>query len=133
MGGSILVEEGYGMFGRKKKKQQVEEPMAAPQPEEKPTPAYLRDDYPYKAIGDPITDLDTIADSSEVYEIKCHECEMSIRSQGPNIKSTYERLMAGNGCLGCGNKDLVVRLVDMSAARKKMAETESEAAPAAGE
>ena len=50
-----------------------------------------------------------------VYEIKCNQCEMSIRSQGQNIRSTYER-MKDKGCLGCGNKNLVVKMVDMSKA-----------------
>ena len=80
-------------------------------PKEKPTPAFLREDYPYKAIGDPITDLDSL-EPSAIYEIKCHQCEMSIRSQGVNIKSTYERLVE-SGCIGCGNKELVVKKVDM--------------------
>lgn len=93
-------------------------PVPEPTPEEKPTPAYLRDDYPYKAIGDPIEDLTTLDDSSDVYEIWCDNCQTAICSQGVNIRSTYERLMAGNGCLGCGNKELVVRLVDMSKAPK---------------
>ena len=113
--------------------------------EEKPTPAYLRDDYPYKAIGEPITDLDSLI-PNELYEIKCNECEMSIRSQGVNIKSTYERLIngvtvknedgttrveGGKGCLGCGNKNLVVKRVDTSKmkeimeARKKKQEEEN--------
>lgn len=99
------------MFFNKKKQEEIKEEVK--KEEEKPTPAYLRDDYPYKAIGEPITDLDTLI-PNELYEIKCHKCEMSIRSQGVNIKSTYERLMNNKGCLGCGNKDLVVKLVDTS-------------------
>lgn len=83
-------------------------------PKEKPTPAYLRDDYPYKAIGEAITDMSQVKDGI-VYEIKCNQCEMSIRSQGQNIRSTYER-MKDKGCLGCGNKNLVVKMVDMSKA-----------------
>ena len=99
-------------FGKKKKNvPPVEEPK------EKPTPAYLRDDYPYKAIGEPITDMSQVKDGI-VYEIKCYQCEMSIRSQGQNIRSTYER-MKDKGCLGCGNKDLVVKMVDMSKAPKR--------------
>ncbi len=98
------------MFG-KKKNPSVEKPA------EKPTPAYLREDYPYQAIGDAITDLDSL-ESGLLYEIKCNQCEMSLRSQGQNIKKTYERLKE-NGCLGCGNKDLVVRKVDMSVAPKQ--------------
>ena len=91
---------------------------AAPQPatpkEEKPTPAFLREDYPYKAMGEAIEDLNGLEPTS-VYEIKCPACEMAIRSQGQNIKSTFERLQE-TGCIGCGNKKLVVRMVDMSAA-----------------
>ncbi len=81
-------------------------------PKEKPTPAYLRDDYPYKADGEAITDMSQVKDGV-VYEIKCHQCEMSIRSQGQNIRSTYERIK-DKGCIGCGNKNLVVKAVDMS-------------------
>ena len=81
-------------------------------PVEKPTPAYLREDYPYKAIGDAINDLDLL-EKCVLYEIKCNQCEMSLRSQGQNIKKTYERLKE-NGCLGCGNKNLVIKKVDMS-------------------
>lgn len=98
------------LFNRKKTNKNVTIPTAEP-PKEKPTPAFLREDYPYKAIGEPITDLDDL-DPSTVYEIKCHQCEMSIRSQGVNIKSTYERLKE-SGCIGCGNKELVVKEVDM--------------------
>ena len=64
------------------------------------------------------------------HEIKCPKCEMSIRSQGCNIKSTYERLMNENGCIGCGNHNLIIREVDMSrmaevqAARKAKMEAE---------
>ena len=81
---------------------------------EKPTPAYLREDYPYKAIGEAITDLDSLEPTGVLYEIKCPKCEMSIRSQGCNIKPTYERLMKENGCIGCENKELVVKMVDTS-------------------
>lgn len=98
------------MFG-KKKSEPVEKPA------EKPTPAYLREDYPYKAVGEAIADLDSLEDGV-LYEIKCHQCEMSLRSQGQNIKETYERLKE-NGCLGCGNKDLVLKKVDMSSAPKQ--------------
>ena len=93
----------------------------APQPEppkaEKPTPSFLREDYPYKAMGEALTDLDSLEPGS-VYEIKCPACEMSIRSQGQNIKGTFERLQS-SGCIGCGNKELMVRAVDMSAASTK--------------
>jgi len=101
-------------FGKKKKVEQ--QPFE--QPKEKPTPAFLREDYPYKAIGDRITDMSQVKDG-EIYEIKCHKCEMSIRSQGQNIRDTYERIK-DKGCLGCGNKDLVVKKVDMSKAPKNL-------------
>lgn len=95
------------MFGKKK-----EEPK--PQaPQEKPTPAFLRPDYPYQAIGEALKPEDCV--DGVVYEIKCHQCERSIRSQGQNIKSTYERLK-DSGCIGCGNKELVIKRVDMSKA-----------------
>lgn len=97
------------MFGKKKTEQSAK-------PTEKPTPAYLREDYPYQAIGDAITDLDLL-ENGALYEIKCNQCEMSFRSQGQNIKKTYERLKE-NGCLGCGNKDLILKKVDMTAATK---------------
>ena len=98
------------MFGKKNAA-----PQQAPEaPKEKPTPAFLREDYPFKAMGEALTDLDALEPSS-VYEIKCPACEMSIRSQGQNIKSTFERLK-DSGCIGCGNKELVVRAVDVSAA-----------------
>lgn len=95
------------MFGKKKE-------ATPPAPAEKPTPAFLREDYPYKTVGEALTDLDEL-ESGAVYEIKCPACEMSIRSQGVNIKSTFERLQS-TGCIGCGGKNLVVRKVDMSAA-----------------
>lgn len=55
---------------------------------------------------------------------------MAIRSQGANIRDTYARLMGGSGCIGCGNKELVVRLVDMSAAPQPAAEKVAPAEPA---
>ena len=103
------------------KKRKVETPPVE-EKKEKPTPAFLRPDYPYQAVGEAITDLDQLQ-PGVVYEIKCHQCEMSIRSQGQNIKSTYERLMAGNGCIGCGNKELVIKRVDMSKAPATTAAT----------
>ena len=96
----------------RKKKAPVDEKS-----QEKPMPAYLREDYPYNAVGGAITDLDFLEDGV-LFEIKCHQCEMSLRSQGRNIKKTYERLKE-NGCLGCGNKDLVLKKVDMSSAPKQ--------------
>lgn len=104
------------MLGKKKA-----EPTPAVEKKEKPTPAYLSGDYPYKAIGEPITDLDSLVQTGVLYEIKCPKCEMSIRSQGCNIKSTYEKLMSENGCIGCGNKELVVKRVDTSKKEAKKA------------
>lgn len=98
------------MFGKKKEPA----PPIAETPKEKPTPAFLREDYPYQATGEPIVDLDAL-ENGVVYEIKCHQCEMSIRSQGQNIRATYQRLK-DSGCIGCGNKELVIRRVDMSKA-----------------
>ena len=98
------------MFGKNK----AEPAIVVEEKKEKPTPAYLRDDYPYKAIGEPIKDLDSLEPTGVLYEIKCPKCEMSIRSQGCNIKSTYEKLMSENGCIGCENKELVVKRVDTS-------------------
>ena len=79
----------------------------------KPTPTFLREDYPYKAIGDEIKDINSIKNSNQVYEIKCNKCEMSVRSQGVNISSLVQR-MNSSGCIGCGNKNLVIKLVDIS-------------------
>ncbi len=98
------------MFGKTQKKDFT----VTEEKKEKPTPAFLRDDYPYKAVGEAITDLDSLEPNGVLYEIKCPKCEMSIRSQGCNIKPTYERLMKEKGCIGCGNKELVVKKVDMS-------------------
>lgn len=98
---------------------------------EKPTPAYLKDDYPFQAIGEPIVDLEKLKPNGVIYEIKCLDCEMSIRSQGDNVKSTYERMLngttvtagdgtshteGGKGCLVCGSRNFVIREVDMSRA-----------------
>lgn len=116
----VLPQPSEGVRGEKmfrKRDKKKEAPVAESAPEPKPTPAFLRPDYPYQAIGEPITDLDSL-EPHEVYEIKCHQCEMSIRTQGVNIKAQYERL-AESGCIGCGNKDLVVKKVDMSAAKKE--------------
>lgn len=98
------------MFGKKKASEDDKV-------QEKPTPAYLREDYPYKAVGEAITDLDSL-ENGVLYEIKCNQCDMSLRSQGQNIKKTYERLKE-SGCLGCGNKDLILKKVDMTAAPKQ--------------
>ena len=114
------------MFGKKK---QVSHSFE--EKKEKPTPAYLKDDYPFAAIGEPITDLENLKSNGVIYEIKCLDCGMSIRSQGDNIKSTYERMLngesvtaddgttrteGGKGCLVCGSRNFVIREVDMSRA-----------------
>ncbi len=96
------------MFGKKK---EVTPPVE--EKKEKPTPAYLRPDYPYKAVGEAL-EVGAVEDGV-VYEIKCNKCEMSIRSQGQNIRSTWNRIK-DSGCIGCGNKELVIKRVDMSAA-----------------
>ena len=95
----------------KKKEEPVVEQKA-----EKPTPPYLRDDYPYKAVGEALKPED--CQEGVVYEIWCSQCQMSIRSQGQNIRAQYERLMSGNGRIGCGNKELAIRRVDMSASTR---------------
>ena len=124
------------MFGKKKQAAESVKENVKEEVKEKPMPAYLREDYPYKAIGEPITDLDTLVPTGVLYEIKCPKCELSIRSQGLNIKPTYDRMLkgvevtdedgavrteGGKGCIGCGNRELVVRRVDMS----KMAEVKA--------
>ena len=95
-----------------KKKEQNAAPVEMQK--EKPVPAYLRPEYPYQAIGEPITDPKLLKETGILYEIKCPQCEMSIRSQGVNIRRTYEKMMKENGCIGCGNKELIIREVDMS-------------------
>lgn len=99
------------MFGKQKK---VEEPLVE-QKVEKPTPAYLREDYPHKAVGGALK-VEEVVDGVG-YEIWCDKCQMSIRSQGQNIRGQWERLK-DSGCIGCGNKNLIIRKVDMSAAGK---------------
>ena len=37
---------------------------------EKPTPAYLREDYPYKAVGEAITDLDSLEQHGVLYVLE---------------------------------------------------------------
>lgn len=81
-------------------------------------PSFLQDDYPYKACKEIITQPDSIQPDL-VYEIKCSICEMSIRTQGVNIQSTYKRIVSKDGCIGCGNKDIIIRQIDMTKASKK--------------
>ena len=82
---------------------------------EKPKPFYLSDDYPFKAIGNELGANDVLEENS-LYEIKCPACEASLRTQGVNVKETYNRLAKGQGCLCCGNKELVIKKIDTSAA-----------------
>ena len=98
-------------------KKKTEEPVVE-QKVEKPTPAYLRDDYPYKAVGEALKPED--CQEGVVYEIWCGQCQISIRSQGQNIRAQWERLRE-SGCIGCGSKELVIRKVDMSAVAKAAA------------
>ena len=51
------------MLGKKK----AQSSPVSEEKKEKPTPAYLRDDYPYKAIGEPITDLDGLEPTGVLY------------------------------------------------------------------
>ena len=91
------------------------------------TPTFCRENYPYKAVGDGITEFDSLDPHGVLYEIKCPKCEMSIRSQGCNVKWVYEKLLkgvlvkdeddsvrteGGKGCIGCGSRELVVKRVD---------------------
>lgn len=54
------------MFGKKK----VPVSPVAEEKKEKPTPAYLKEDYPYKAIGDRITDLDSLVQTGVLYVLE---------------------------------------------------------------
>lgn len=121
------------MFGKNK----IAAAPAVEEKKEKPTPAFLRENYPYKAMGEAIADLESLIPNGVLYEIKCPKCEMSIRSQGCNIKRVLGKLLdgvevknedgttrteGGKGCIGCGNRELIVKMVDMS----KMAEVKAE-------
>ena len=79
----------------------------------KPMPAYLLSDYPYQASGEVIADPDTLQSSKVLYEIKCSDCEMSIRAQGDKVRHTYDLLMNSNGCIGCNNRSLTIRKIDI--------------------
>ena len=79
----------------------------------KPTPAYLLSDYPYQASGEVVADPDTLQSSKVLYEIKCAECGMGIRAQGDKVRHTYDRLMKSNGCIGCNNRSLTIRKIDI--------------------
>lgn len=109
---------------------------------EKPAPTFLEEDYPYKAAGSVITDLDSLEHHGVLYEIKCLKCEMSIRSQGCNVKRVYEKLLngvevknedgsirieGGKGCIGCGSRELVVKMVDMTKMAEVMASRKNNA------
>lgn len=97
------------MYRKKVKKPIVEEKK------EKTTPAFLRPDYPYQAVGGELKPDE--CEDGEVFEIKCKECGMSIRTQGHNINATWERLQK-SGCIGCGNNELRIYRVDMNKAPK---------------
>ena len=99
------------MFGKQKKTVET----VIEQKVEKPIPAYLREDYPYKAVGEALKPEECV--DGVVYEIWCNKCQMSIRSQGQNIRSQWESLK-DSGCIGCGSKELVIRRMDMSAVAK---------------
>lgn len=86
--------------------------LAVEEKKENPTPTFLRDDYPYKAAGCEVTDIDTL-NPDAVYEIKCPACEISIRAQGRKIHATYERIN-NLGCVSCGNKELSISVVDIN-------------------
>lgn len=79
----------------------------------KPTPAYLLSDYPYQASGEVIADSDTLQSNDVLYEIKCSECGMSIRSQCDKVRLTYDHLMKSNGCIGCNNRRLTIKKIDI--------------------
>lgn len=79
----------------------------------KPTPAYLLSDYPYQASGEVVADPDTLQSSKVLYEIKCAECGMSIRAQGEKVRQTFDLLMNSNGCIGCNNRSLTIRKIDI--------------------
>ena len=54
------------MFGKKK----TEPAPVVEEKKEKPTPAYLREDYPYQAIGEAITDLDSLEQTGVLYVLE---------------------------------------------------------------
>ncbi len=87
------------------------------QVKEKQIPTFLKSDYPYKSVEEAITGLNSLI-LDGVYEIECQKCDMSIRSRGKNIRTTYERLM-NVGCIGCGNKDLIIRRINMGSANNQ--------------
>lgn len=81
---------------------------------DKKTPAYLREDYPYKAKGAKITDLSALTPAGVLYEIKCAtpDCELCARTQGVNIPDLLKKLTA-DGCPACKGKDFELREVDI--------------------
>ena len=99
------------------RKKETKSPGAEQMKTEKPIPTFMREDYPYKAVDEVIEDPDSL-EPTMIYEIKCNECEMAIRSQGINIKKTYARLK-DSGCIGCGSKNLIVKRVYMRIASRE--------------
>lgn len=76
------------MFGRKKKRAAAEQSIPQqPKPEEKPTPAYLRDDYPYKAIGDPLTQdqIDALENVGTVLRFGAPRVRWRFARKGPTF------------------------------------------------
>lgn len=86
------------------------------EPAKKPTPAFLKEDYPYPTVGEQVADL-ALVKADRLYEIKCPQCQTAIRTRGEKAKETYQRLTA-SGCVACGNRELVLKEVDMSRAQK---------------
>lgn len=80
-------------------------------------PAYLDNEYPYKAVGKAITNYDTIKEN-DIYEISCSICNLCIRTQGAKMRNLYARV-SNSGCISCGNKDLLIKIVDMNSASKQ--------------
>lgn len=79
---------------------------------QKTIPSFLKQNYPYQSLKKRITDPQQIKNTA-VYEIKCNNCETSIRLQGKRIPLIYERIK-GFGCLNCGNIDLFLYSVDIN-------------------
>lgn len=81
---------------------------------EKPTPAYLLKNYPYRSFGESALNSGSLALSGKMYEIKCPNCKISIRANGKKIRDTYERLVKSGGCFGCGGEKLEIYEVEIN-------------------
>ena len=75
-------------------------------------PEYLRSSNPYKSVGKIIVDVETVI-SDVMYEINCNKCKMCIRTLGKNIHYYFD-LFNKTGCQSCGNKEFIIKAVDMS-------------------